>query len=376
MKLTIRALLAMLLILACGATARADYTDTQDLTAAELTAIAALSEKEIISGYPDGSFRPAAAISRAEFAKVLCLFAGQEELTEATVRFTDVPPQSWYQGWLNRAVEQGWLNGYPGGEYRPQNTITQQEISGVLVRLAGVDTGGFIWPDDHIDAARTAGIFTDIAFSGTAPASRLIACRMFYNLLTRPAAQEPADSLKELTDGLYIGVVESTISGDDGVHVRFWHHEGSLTFSASAKRLPAAGTFISYTVKEGRMESFSLLLDPKNKIISPTAALTRTAVPEGPYAWAFWRTGKAVTHPVECNSAMPTLIYHSYRNLTVGQATENTNYWMSDEALIFEVSADGGVKPGSRQGLELKQQVIVLADKNDEVIYLFYFSGK
>ncbi|MCL2496271.1 MAG: S-layer homology domain-containing protein [Clostridiales bacterium] len=375
MKHTICALLAVLLILVGGVTAGADYTDTRDLTAAELTAIEALSDMQIFNGYPDGSFRPLAAISRAEFAKVLCLFAAQDELAEATINFTDVLPQSWYRGWLNRAVEQGWLIGYPGGEYRPQNAVTQQEIAGILVRLAGRDTADFTWPDDYIDAARAEGLFADITFSGAAQASRLIACQMLYNL-HKQQEEAPPDSLADLADGLYLGVVESCLEGADGVQVSFWHHEGSLTYSVSSRRVPVAGTLISYTVKAGRMDFFSVLLDFKNKTISSTTALTRTAVPEGPYTWAFWRNGAAWEKPVEFKSATPTVIFHSYRNLTVGQTNDNTNYWMSDSILIYTVNADGEVKPGDREALELKQQVIILADKNAEIVFLFILTGE
>jgi len=208
-------MLVFLLVLLLCATAGADYTDTAALNSAETAALNQLSAMEVVNGYPDGSFRPAATVTRAEFAKMVCIFAGQTELTTAAVPFSDVSPGIWYYGWVSRAAEQGLVNGYPeDGTYRPHNTITQQEIAAVLVRLSGVDTGNFSWPDDYIDNASKAGLFKDFTFAGAAQASRILTCQMLYNALppAEAASEEPAEPAEDLT----ANTIKATITMEDG----------------------------------------------------------------------------------------------------------------------------------------------------------------
>lgn len=376
MKHTIRAFLVVLLLLALSTGAWA-YTDTQALTETELAAVEALSDMGIVGGYTDGSFRPDADITRAEFAKMLCLFAAQEELAEPEQAFSDVPPAVWYYGWVSRATRQGWMTGYPGAEFKPQNSITQQEVAAVLLRLSGVDTTDFNWPDDYIAAAEQAGLTAEISFNGPAASSRLLVCRMLYQLLPQqdeeqPAGQDEEQAAEQVADGFYLGVVES-VSTDRSAGADLKLFEREQVLPLSVRRAPAVGSFIYYTVKDGKIDSLSVLLSVATGDIAPTTALTRVVVADGPYAWASRQTGEAVDTPPELSSVKPTVQYVSYRNLNVGpNSLDNRNYWLSDDTLIYEVS-EGEVKPGSRDSVQLKQEVVLLADKNDVVIYLFCF---
>lgn len=86
----------------------------------------------IITGYADGSFRPDASVTRAEFAAIASRF---EKLTEGNKSFSDVPSSHWAAKYINFAATRGWVNGYADGTFRPNNSITRAEVAAVTCRL-------------------------------------------------------------------------------------------------------------------------------------------------------------------------------------------------------------------------------------------------
>lgn len=86
----------------------------------------------IITGYSDGSFRPDAPVTRAEFAAIASRF---EKLTEGSQSFTDVPDTYWAARYINFAATRGWVTGYSDGTFKPENTITRAEVAAVTCRL-------------------------------------------------------------------------------------------------------------------------------------------------------------------------------------------------------------------------------------------------
>ena len=86
----------------------------------------------IITGYSDGSFRPDAPVTRAEFAAIASRF---EKLTEGSKSFTDVPDTYWAARYIDFAATRGWVTGYSDGTFKPENTITRAEVAAVTCRL-------------------------------------------------------------------------------------------------------------------------------------------------------------------------------------------------------------------------------------------------
>lgn len=86
----------------------------------------------IITGYSDGSFRPDAPVTRAEFAAIASRF---EKLTEGSKSFSDVPDTYWAARYINFAATRGWVTGYSDGTFKPENTITRAEVAAVTCRL-------------------------------------------------------------------------------------------------------------------------------------------------------------------------------------------------------------------------------------------------
>ena len=88
--------------------------------------IAELSDRGIIKGFPDGSFRPDAPVTRAEFAAMIRSL--KKPKTRAAVGFVDVSSNFWARGAIAEAYEMGWMSGYPGNVFRPLQQIPRVQV--------------------------------------------------------------------------------------------------------------------------------------------------------------------------------------------------------------------------------------------------------
>ncbi|MDR3294432.1 MAG: S-layer homology domain-containing protein, partial [Clostridiales Family XIII bacterium] len=120
-------------------------------------AVAYLASTGIILGYPDGTFRPDAQITRAEFAALSARFDYLEADADANA-FTDVAAGHWAKNYIESAALKGWVIGYPDGTFRPDNNLTRAEIVTVVNNMLGRDNNPVNIPDDvpqYTDLAKT-----------------------------------------------------------------------------------------------------------------------------------------------------------------------------------------------------------------------------
>ena len=96
------------------------------------TAVSTLSSMGIITGYPDGTFRPNAAITRAEFAAIAARFDHDGDKTAA--KFSDIASH-WAKDEISIAYNNGWITGYPDGTFGPQRDITRAETMTLVNRV-------------------------------------------------------------------------------------------------------------------------------------------------------------------------------------------------------------------------------------------------
>ena len=96
------------------------------------TAVSTLSSMGIITGYPDGTFRPNAAITRAEFAAIAARIDNDGDKTAA--KFSDIATH-WAKDEISIAYNNGWITGYPDGTFGPQRDITRAETMTLVNRV-------------------------------------------------------------------------------------------------------------------------------------------------------------------------------------------------------------------------------------------------
>ncbi len=116
--------------------------------------IEGLAQRNILRGFPDGTFRPEQAVSRTEFAVML-----QTAFPRAGIRpyvpFVDVPSSFWAASAIRWSYETGFLNGYPGQQFRPNEKIPRSQT---LVALTGglqlSSSAALLMQDQYEDAAQ------------------------------------------------------------------------------------------------------------------------------------------------------------------------------------------------------------------------------
>jgi hypothetical protein len=75
--------------------------------------ITVLAERGIVNGFPGGYFKPTEPVTRAEYAAILQEAFNQLPGTDNQTKYTDVPDTFWGVPAINRAVQTGFLRGYP-----------------------------------------------------------------------------------------------------------------------------------------------------------------------------------------------------------------------------------------------------------------------
>lgn len=122
-----------------GVIAQTGKPDFKDLNADSrlLPFVHYLAAKGIIKGFPDGTFRPADGVTRAEAARIIVLTKGLFEDAHGQPVFKDVPIDHWAFGTIQAATKAGLLNGYPDGTFKPDAPISRAEAVSLLLRLSG-----------------------------------------------------------------------------------------------------------------------------------------------------------------------------------------------------------------------------------------------
>ncbi|WP_312884318.1 InlB B-repeat-containing protein [Paenibacillus xylanilyticus] len=94
----------------------------------------------IVQGYADGSFKPNASITRAEFT-VMLMNTLQTKYTEATLSFTDRSKiGAWAQSAVSRAVQAGFIQGDADGAFRPNDAVTRAEMAMMVANALQLKT--------------------------------------------------------------------------------------------------------------------------------------------------------------------------------------------------------------------------------------------
>lgn len=129
--------------------------------------VKALESYGIISGYPDGTFKPSKTLTRAELTAI-ALNMKKVNLNDYEVKtnnFSDVPENHWAYKTINYAAENGIVNGYGNGLFKPDSEVKYSEALAILINLAGygkqVDALSEGWPYNYISFAEKWNITKD-----------------------------------------------------------------------------------------------------------------------------------------------------------------------------------------------------------------------
>lgn len=123
-----------LFLLGAVPAAQAEYTDIPAISPSAKY-INYLAERQVISGYPDQTFRPYKPVTRAEFAVMLAKSQHLSITPVPKTGFKDIKKRHWASGAIASVNRRGWLKGYPGKTFRPNRRITRAEVYTVMAKL-------------------------------------------------------------------------------------------------------------------------------------------------------------------------------------------------------------------------------------------------
>lgn len=251
------------------------FTDSSNIPPYAVKGITDLFEKGIIKGNRDGSFAPKRTVNRAEFCKMIVLATGVEIDKTNVPSFPDVEIHKWYSPYIEAAKKEGWVNGYPDGKFRPANTINRAEISKILVNAFGLSSSGSEqdsnWYDRYVRVLKNKSLMPHNTsnFSPSLNPSRAEIAEQLYRFINQQEINKEVDVAPIVTtvinrptnpvpQGIYFLTSRKTTETDlrqalgkpfvDGIAVRSgWDAieptEGNFNFSSIDSQIEIANEY-------------------------------------------------------------------------------------------------------------------------------------
>ena len=281
MNKTILVCLLLLFTISTVAFAK-EFIDVDDSISTYKDAISYLSEKEVISGYPDGSFKPKNPITRAEVIKIIVTSFNIEfkDGSNKSFAFDDIKGK-WFEDHVKIGASNGIIKGYEDGTFRPDNNVTYGELCAMVCRLLNMNVNeGEDWARAYLNAAGEAGLLDNISSNdlvAIGKASRMNVAMVIYNALNvekeeqkpsgetnnqevKPEENKEPEQEKELADldlipnknyfGRVVLEIERSVKNSIDVEV---FDEGTVRFDVKdeAKKPTYGSLLVFYVRKDG-----------------------------------------------------------------------------------------------------------------------------
>ena len=155
LKKIVSAALAFLMLSGCIMIGSASAADDEGLPFKDVgkkkwfyDAVKYVYDGGLMNGTTADKFEPNANLSRAMFITILGRLAGAE--TKESDVFPDIKKNSWYSGYVGWAVEAGVVKGYDDGTFKPNKSLSRQEMAVAVDRFityldCRMTTGGGMW---------------------------------------------------------------------------------------------------------------------------------------------------------------------------------------------------------------------------------------
>lgn len=195
--------LAAMMIMASASTVSfaAGFSDLSQASWAKAT-IEEWTQKGLVSGYPDGTFRPSNHITRAEFATLVQ--KAFDLKSEAKSEFSDVASSDWYYDAVTTLASLGVVGGYEDGTFRPAGHITRAEAAAIMTNLKKLNPNASAaekfadyasmadWAKGHVGAvveAKFMGGYPDGTFKASNTITRAESVATLNNVINPEEAQ-------------------------------------------------------------------------------------------------------------------------------------------------------------------------------------------
>ncbi|MEB3310641.1 MAG: S-layer homology domain-containing protein [Snowella sp.] len=172
--------------------------------------IKSLAQQNVVTGYPDNTFKPEQPVDRDEFASILHNAFSQNterQLSRGSV-YKDVPVGYWAAPAIQDAYEMGFMKGYPTGEFRPNQPISKVEVLVSLARNLNLPK-----PNTAVDNSMSSTSASTPVINSEKPANRrrvakrplifpLAMTVLMQPLMARPTEATPAETTSSTANEL------------------------------------------------------------------------------------------------------------------------------------------------------------------------------
>ena len=163
------ACLTLIAAILCASTVSyAGYTDVP-ATAVYCNSVERVVKLGIMDEASKGRFKPDSPVTRMQFVQIIVTAAGLEEqayIKKGPTVFSDIGSGEEYTGYVNVAVEKGFITGMPDGGFHPDEPVTFAQACTALIKVLGYasqDIPG-LWPRNYIEKAKALNITKDLSF--------------------------------------------------------------------------------------------------------------------------------------------------------------------------------------------------------------------
>ncbi len=179
-----------------------------------------MADQGVVDGYADGTFRPGSCVNRVEFLKMLMWMDNVNTAQYDVVKYSDTDPNAWYATYLNAATQMGIVSGYPDGSFKPAICMNRAEAMKMATRFyfeeSDWDTGYETELYLDIDPDQWFSKYVNFAISYDLVGTKHVSMRNFFpaQAMTRGEVAEMLFRMKAVVDN---GVLEYSpaISPDD-----------------------------------------------------------------------------------------------------------------------------------------------------------------
>ena len=189
---------------------------------AEASSTYSMRKKVVLAaGIMEAASDDSVMVTRAQFAKMLVMAStyrsSVSEYNNVAV-FADVPMENEYAAYIRTAAEQGWMTGYLGGKFKPEEAITMQEAARAVLTLLGYQDTDFAGNTAANRMAKVAYLELDdeIGKGAMDPLSRTDCIHLFYNLLRTNRAEY--EGREETSSTVYASVLDFTLTSDGEIN--------------------------------------------------------------------------------------------------------------------------------------------------------------
>ena len=198
-----------------------DFSDDDSITYQE--AVDVISEIGVVDGYTGGDFKPTDVLTRGAAAKIICnLILGPttaSALSASSAPFKDVPVSNTFAGYITYCAQEGIINGYSDGTFRPTATLSGNAFMKMLLGALGYDSSveGYTGPNWSVAVIKqAAGIGLDDGndeFVGSKAVTRQEAALYAFNMLQTTMVEYDAKTSVDINGATV------TIAGDKAKEV-------------------------------------------------------------------------------------------------------------------------------------------------------------